>query len=250
MPPPPPHQQCGSEAFQKFCMATVALFCCDDFMVNKPAWKETPCSLSTERKRGMSHSPEALFHGFTLFCQAFYFTSFQETCVSSCANISLQSGQLLSEMQGSSATRALRYILTHNWLQSLDTELEWVSGNVIPGHQQLQLVISTLFEQDSSHFSSSIRQFHTFALMFTFFKFFHNIQHLSSVFSPNCTSTCAVDLFHGLQQIYLRVPPKTHPTYSMTQCHKRGELILNPWNSNASLHTYDEQVGWPASPKI
>ena len=46
-----PPWQCCSEAFQKYCMATVALFCCDDLMVNKPAWKETPCSFSTERRR-------------------------------------------------------------------------------------------------------------------------------------------------------------------------------------------------------
>lgn len=36
-----PWQHC-SEALKKCCIATVALLCCDDFMVNKPAWRKNP----------------------------------------------------------------------------------------------------------------------------------------------------------------------------------------------------------------
>lgn len=84
-----------------FCMAS---FCrSNDFTINKPAWRKTPGLFPQRNKRG-HESFLMLFHGFTLFSQAFAFPSFQETFVSSRASISLQSGQPLFEMQRSSAT--------------------------------------------------------------------------------------------------------------------------------------------------
>lgn len=87
-----------------FCMATMPPLCrSNDFTINKPAWRKTPGLFPQRNKRG-HESFLMLFHGFTLFSQAFAFPSFQETFVSSRASISLQSGQPLFEMQRSSAT--------------------------------------------------------------------------------------------------------------------------------------------------
>lgn len=86
------------------------LLCCDDFMVNKPARRKTPVHFPPKERKGYDSLLERFFfHGFTLFSQAFNFPSFQETFVSSCASISLQSGQSLFEMQCSSATDFTEY---------------------------------------------------------------------------------------------------------------------------------------------
>lgn len=94
----------GGISYIFFCMATMPSFCrSNDFTINKPAWRKTPGLFPQRNKRG-HESFLMLFHGFTLFSQAFAFPSFQETFVSSRASISLQSGQPLFEMQHSSAT--------------------------------------------------------------------------------------------------------------------------------------------------
>lgn len=113
--------------------------CCGDFMVNKPAWRKPPVRLpQKKKKKGMTHSLIFFFHGFTLFCQPFNFPSFQEAFVSSCANISLQSGQPLFETLISKRRFYGIFWLTTGCNHLTQNTSKWVSSNVTPGHVLLR----------------------------------------------------------------------------------------------------------------